>query len=226
MARFGVRSGSLAFARPIGNPENKRFERTDANGSERSLAFAMQKVVGSNPIIRFSLKSPQIGSFSWARRVGFPRSFSRFQPSACISKARRDSSNSCSNARARRRIASCTFAGSPCAAADATARSRISATCFSATPGTPQRWRLRPALRRRGTPDPRRLPTHPLACFREHLRAPTGPPTASARAGSPARPRTDAPRHAARRRPHSASSAAGVRRRVVLVVPPTEVVNG
>jgi hypothetical protein len=73
----------------------------------------MQKVVGSNPIIRFSLKSPQIGSFSWARRVGFPRSFSRFQPSACISKARRDSSNSCSNARARRRIASCTFAGSP-----------------------------------------------------------------------------------------------------------------
>jgi hypothetical protein len=52
MARFGVRSGSLGFARPIGNPDNKRFERTDANRSERSLAFAMQKVVGSNPIIR------------------------------------------------------------------------------------------------------------------------------------------------------------------------------
>jgi hypothetical protein len=54
MARFGVRSGSLAFARPIGNPENKRLERTDANRSERSLAFAMQKVVGSSPIIRSS----------------------------------------------------------------------------------------------------------------------------------------------------------------------------
>jgi hypothetical protein len=39
MARFGVRSGSLAFARPIGNPENKRLERTDANRSERSLAL-------------------------------------------------------------------------------------------------------------------------------------------------------------------------------------------
>jgi hypothetical protein len=52
MARFGVRSGSLAFARPIGNPENKRLERTDANRSERSLAFAMQKVEGSSPFIR------------------------------------------------------------------------------------------------------------------------------------------------------------------------------
>jgi hypothetical protein len=53
MARFGVRWGSLAFARPIGNPENKRLERTDANGSERSLALAMQKVEGSSPFIRF-----------------------------------------------------------------------------------------------------------------------------------------------------------------------------
>jgi hypothetical protein len=52
MARLGVRSGSLAFARPIGNPENKRLERTDANRSERSLAFAMQKVEGSSPFIR------------------------------------------------------------------------------------------------------------------------------------------------------------------------------
>jgi hypothetical protein len=52
MARFGVRSGSLAFARLIGNPGNERFERTVANGRERSLAFAMQKVVGSSPIIR------------------------------------------------------------------------------------------------------------------------------------------------------------------------------
>jgi hypothetical protein len=32
---------------------NSRFERTDANGRERSLAFAMQKVEGSSPFIRF-----------------------------------------------------------------------------------------------------------------------------------------------------------------------------
>lgn len=57
MARFGVRSGSLAFARPIGNPGNERFERTGANGCEQSRAFAMQKVVGSNPIIRFTKAS-------------------------------------------------------------------------------------------------------------------------------------------------------------------------
>jgi hypothetical protein len=53
MARIGVRSGSLAFARPIETPKNKRFERTGANRSERSLAFAMQKVEGSSPFIRF-----------------------------------------------------------------------------------------------------------------------------------------------------------------------------
>jgi hypothetical protein len=53
MARFGVRSGSVAFARLHGTSANGRFERTDANGRERSLALAMQKVVGSSPIIRF-----------------------------------------------------------------------------------------------------------------------------------------------------------------------------
>jgi hypothetical protein len=54
MARFGVRWGSLAFARLHGSPAKSWFERTDANGRERSLASAMQKVVGSSPIIRFS----------------------------------------------------------------------------------------------------------------------------------------------------------------------------
>jgi hypothetical protein len=53
MARFGVRSGSVAFARSKKIPANSPFERTGANGSERSLALAMQKVVGSSPIIRF-----------------------------------------------------------------------------------------------------------------------------------------------------------------------------
>jgi hypothetical protein len=51
MARFAVRSGAVAFARPTENPGNQQFERTRANGREhRSLA--MQKVVGSSPIIR------------------------------------------------------------------------------------------------------------------------------------------------------------------------------
>jgi hypothetical protein len=44
-----VRSCSLAC---METTANGRFERTGANGSERPLAFAMQKVVGSNPIIR------------------------------------------------------------------------------------------------------------------------------------------------------------------------------
>jgi hypothetical protein len=44
-----VRSCSLTWT---GNPAIGRFERTGANGCERSLAFAMQKVVGSSPIIR------------------------------------------------------------------------------------------------------------------------------------------------------------------------------
>jgi hypothetical protein len=52
MARFGVRSGSRGFARSDKDPANKRVERTGANGRERSLALAMQKVVGSSPIIR------------------------------------------------------------------------------------------------------------------------------------------------------------------------------
>ena len=43
---------SLGFApvrSRVGGPENRRFERTGANGSERALAFAMQKVVGTSP---------------------------------------------------------------------------------------------------------------------------------------------------------------------------------
>jgi hypothetical protein len=44
-----VRSRSLARTE---SPARARFDRTGANGSERSLAFAMQKVVGSSPIIR------------------------------------------------------------------------------------------------------------------------------------------------------------------------------
>jgi hypothetical protein len=52
MARFGVRLGSLAFAHLREDPANM----TDsANGRERvrtSPALAMQKAVGSSPIIR------------------------------------------------------------------------------------------------------------------------------------------------------------------------------
>jgi hypothetical protein len=46
MARFGVRPGSLPYARSHGKPCNTRFDRTSANGSERLLALAMQKVEG------------------------------------------------------------------------------------------------------------------------------------------------------------------------------------
>ena len=53
MAALGVRSGALPFARPTLFAANRLFERTDAHGCERSRAFAMQKVVGSSPIIRF-----------------------------------------------------------------------------------------------------------------------------------------------------------------------------
>jgi hypothetical protein len=53
MAALGIRSGALAFARFAEAPAKHAFERTGANGCERSPAFAMQKVVGSSPIIRF-----------------------------------------------------------------------------------------------------------------------------------------------------------------------------
>jgi hypothetical protein len=52
MARFGVRSGSLAFGRFAERPAIQAFERTGANGREPLLAFAMQKVEGSSPFIR------------------------------------------------------------------------------------------------------------------------------------------------------------------------------
>ena len=53
-----VRLRSLACAE---SPANRSFERTGANGRERSLALAMQKVEGSSPFIRF--KSLQISHF-------------------------------------------------------------------------------------------------------------------------------------------------------------------
>src|SRR5437870_1388435 len=65
MARFGVRSGSVACARSDEDAAKKRFERTGANGRARtSLALAMQKVAGSSPIIRFLPKSPAQRGFS------------------------------------------------------------------------------------------------------------------------------------------------------------------
>jgi hypothetical protein len=52
MARFGVRSGSVAFAHADEHAANTPPERTPANGRERSPALATQKVVGWSPIIR------------------------------------------------------------------------------------------------------------------------------------------------------------------------------
>ena len=52
MATLGVRSRSLAGERRSRNPLNEAVQRTTANGRERLLTVAMQKVVGSSPIIR------------------------------------------------------------------------------------------------------------------------------------------------------------------------------
>jgi hypothetical protein len=57
-----VRVRSLA---PTETAANLRFERTGANGRERSLAFAMQKVVGSSPIIRLRESLACAGLFCW-----------------------------------------------------------------------------------------------------------------------------------------------------------------
>jgi hypothetical protein len=62
MARLGVRSGAVVFARLDRNRANHQFERTGANGREQSLAFAMQKVEGSSPFIR-SGKALETGPF-------------------------------------------------------------------------------------------------------------------------------------------------------------------
>ena len=52
MATLGVYSRSLAGERRSRNPLNEAVQRTTANGRERLLTVAMQKVVGSSPIIR------------------------------------------------------------------------------------------------------------------------------------------------------------------------------
>ena len=52
MVTLVVRSGSLPSARTYEIPFKQAVERTGANGRERCSHFAMQKVVGSSPIIR------------------------------------------------------------------------------------------------------------------------------------------------------------------------------
>ena len=65
MARLGVRSGSVLFARWDGDPANKRFERTGANGREhRSHLHAEGR--GSSPIIR-AQNPPDTAGFVWPR---------------------------------------------------------------------------------------------------------------------------------------------------------------
>jgi hypothetical protein len=65
MARFDVRSGSLGSLAPIETAANGSIDRTGANGRERPLALAMQKVVGSSPIIRFEKSLASAGLFSF-----------------------------------------------------------------------------------------------------------------------------------------------------------------
>ncbi len=62
MAALDVRSSSLPFARPIETRATERSCRTYANARERPPLFAMQKVVGSSPIIR-SQKAPETRGF-------------------------------------------------------------------------------------------------------------------------------------------------------------------
>jgi hypothetical protein len=57
MAALNVRPGSLPFARPTRRAADRTFQRTRANRRERPPAFAMQKVEGSSPFIRF--KNPR-----------------------------------------------------------------------------------------------------------------------------------------------------------------------
>jgi hypothetical protein len=54
MVTLGVRSGSAAFTRLVCVPLNYAVSGTVPNLRERSPLIAMQKVVGSSPIIRFS----------------------------------------------------------------------------------------------------------------------------------------------------------------------------
>jgi hypothetical protein len=61
MAALAVRSGSVPFARLEETAGDAGLERTGANGRERLPAFAMQKVVGSSPIIRSSISPPEGG---------------------------------------------------------------------------------------------------------------------------------------------------------------------
>jgi hypothetical protein len=68
MAALGVRSASVPFARPTEAAVNRTFQRTAANGRERSPVLAMQKVVGSSPIIR-SRKAPEIGALRHRQRL-------------------------------------------------------------------------------------------------------------------------------------------------------------
>ena len=56
-----VRLRSLACPE---SPANRSFERTGTNGRERPLALAMQKVVGSSPIIRSPQKPRHGGVFT------------------------------------------------------------------------------------------------------------------------------------------------------------------
>jgi hypothetical protein len=97
MARFGVRSGSLAFARLTGSPAIEAFHRTGANGRERTLSIAMQKVEGSSPFIRSKKSCKYAGRVacsenSLCKMARFwPEAWSRVFRSAC-STARANSS--------------------------------------------------------------------------------------------------------------------------------------
>jgi hypothetical protein len=69
MAALSVRSGSLPFTRSAELTANKRFWRTHSNRRERPPAFAMQKVVGSSPIIRSQKAAANSAVFAFLARM-------------------------------------------------------------------------------------------------------------------------------------------------------------
>ena len=65
MATLAVRSRALPYSSDRRKPNGKALHRTHANGRQRSPRLAMQKVVGSSPIIRS--ESPNAGFASRPR---------------------------------------------------------------------------------------------------------------------------------------------------------------
>jgi hypothetical protein len=97
MATLGVRSRSLAGEWRSRNPLNEAVQRTTANGRERLLTVAMQKVEGSSPFIRFTEPAGNGVFFRGIRTLGpsvrgFGQVLVRFHPPFAALAARSSTS--------------------------------------------------------------------------------------------------------------------------------------